>query len=94
VKEYPWVLALEDHAIMGGFGGADLEALSLRNEDTSRVKVHAIPDRFLQHADRSELLRFLHLDAEGIADVCRMIAAGQPAPALDPSQRKRFLYEE
>jgi 1-deoxy-D-xylulose-5-phosphate synthase len=94
VKEYPWVLTLEDHTYMAGFGGAVLEALSLRNEDTSRVKVHAIPDRFLQHADRSELLRFLHLDVEGIADVCRMIAAGQPAPGLDPSQRKRFLYEE
>ncbi len=94
VRDHPWVLALEDHSYLGGFGGAVLEALSLRNEDASRVKMHAIPDRFLQHADRSELLRFLHLDAEGIADVCRMIAAGQPAPALDPTQRKRFLYEE
>jgi 1-deoxy-D-xylulose-5-phosphate synthase len=92
--EHPWVLALEDHAYQGGFGSAVLEALSFRNAPTSRVKLHAIPDRFLQHADRTELLRFLHLDAEGIADVCRMIAAGQPAPALDPSQRKRFLYEE
>jgi 1-deoxy-D-xylulose-5-phosphate synthase len=92
VKEYPWVLTLEDHATHGGFGSAVLEALSLRNENTSRVKVHAIPDRFLQHADRKELLKFLHLDAEGIADVIRMIAAGQPAPALDPTQRKHFLY--
>ncbi|HEX7900628.1 MAG TPA: 1-deoxy-D-xylulose-5-phosphate synthase [Planctomycetota bacterium] len=92
--EYPWVLTLEDHAAMGGFGGAVLEALSLRNADASKVKIHAIPDRFLQHADRSELLKFLHLDAEGVADVCRMLAAGQPAPGLDPSQRGKFLYEE
>jgi 1-deoxy-D-xylulose-5-phosphate synthase len=94
VREYPWVLTLEDHAYQGGFGSAVLEALSFRNADASRVKIHAIPDRFLQHADRSELLKFLHLDAEGVADVCRMIAAGQPAPRLDPSQRKNFLYEE
>ncbi|HXG60300.1 MAG TPA: 1-deoxy-D-xylulose-5-phosphate synthase [Planctomycetota bacterium] len=93
-REYPWVLTLEDHAALGGFGGAVLEALSLRNADTSRVKIHAIPDRFLQHADRTELLKFLHLDAEGVADVCRMIAAGQPRPSLDPSLRKNFLYEE
>jgi 1-deoxy-D-xylulose-5-phosphate synthase len=92
--EYPWVLTLEDHAAMGGFGGAVLEALSFRNADASKVKIHAIPDRFLQHADRSELLKFLHLDAEGVADVCRMLAAGQPAPGLDPSQRGKFLYEE
>ncbi len=94
VRDYPWVLTLEDHAVHGGFGGAVLEALSLRNENAARVKVHAIPDRFLQHAERSELLRFLHLDAEGIADVVRMIAAGQPAPALDPLLRDKFLYEE
>jgi len=92
VKEYPWVLTLEDHATQGGFGSAVLEALSLRNEDTSRVKIHAIPDRFLQHADRKELLKFLHLDPEGIADVVRMIAGGQGRPALDPKQRKHFLY--
>ena len=92
VKEYPWVLTLEDHATQGGFGGAVLEALSLRNEDTSKVKIHAIPDRFLQHADRKELLKFLHLDPEGIADVVRMIAGGQGRPALDPKQRKHFLY--
>src|SRR5262245_45528767 len=92
VKEYPWVVTLEDHATHGGFGGAVLEALSLRNQDTSRVKIHAIPDRFLQHADRKELLQFLHLDPAGIADVVRMVAAGQPAPALDQSQRKHFLY--
>ena len=92
--DYPWVLTVEDHAAMGGFGGATLEALSLRDANASKVKIHAIPDRFLQHADRSELLKFLHLDAEGIADVCSMLAAGQPAPGLDPSQRGKFLYEE
>ncbi len=93
VKEYPWVLTLEDHATQGGFGSAVLEALSLRNDDTSRLKIHAIPDRFLQHADRKELLKFLHLDPEGIADVIRMIAGGQGGrPALNPAQRKHFLY--
>lgn len=93
-REYPWVLTLEDHATQGGFGSAVLEEVSLRNGNAARVKIHAIPDRFLQHADRPDLLKFLHLDAEGVADVCRMLAAGQPAPELDPSQRDKFLYEE
>jgi 1-deoxy-D-xylulose-5-phosphate synthase len=93
--EYPWVLTLEDHAAMGGFGSAVLEALSFRNAESHKVKIHAIPDRFCQHADRSELLKFLHLDAEGLADVCRMInAGGKPMPKLDPVLRKSFLYEE
>ena len=93
--EYPWVLTLEDHAAMGGFGSAVLEALSFRNAESNKVKIHAIPDRFCQHADRNELLKFLHLDAEGVADVCRMIAAGgKSLPKLDPAMRKSFLYEE
>ncbi|HXX94892.1 MAG TPA: transketolase C-terminal domain-containing protein, partial [Planctomycetota bacterium] len=93
--EYPWVLTLEDHASMGGFGSAVLEALSYRNAESHKVKIHAIPDRFCQHADRNELLKFLHLDAEGVADVCRMIQAGGKAlPKLDPVLRKGFLYEE
>ncbi|MBI2901518.1 MAG: 1-deoxy-D-xylulose-5-phosphate synthase [Planctomycetes bacterium] len=93
VRGHPWVLTVEDHAYQGGFGSAVLEELSLRNEETRKVKIHAIPDRFLQHADRTELLKFLHLDAEGIADVCRMIAAGQPKPEPDGTLRKHFFYE-
>lgn len=94
VRSHPWVLTVEDHSYVGGFGSAVLEELALRNEETRKVKIHAIPDRFLQHADRSELLKFLYLDAEGIADVCRMMAAGQPRPELDREQRKHFLYED
>lgn len=93
VQTKPFVLTVEDHAYQGGFGSAVLEELALRNQDTRKVKIHAIPDRFLQHADRNELLKFLHLDAEGIADVVRMIKAGQPKPELNRDQRKHFLYE-
>ncbi len=93
VRTQPWVLTLEDHAYQGGFGSAVLEELSLRNEDTRKIKIHAIPDRFLQHADRSELLEYLNLDAQGIADVCRMIAAGRARPEPDGEKRKHFFYE-
>ncbi|MBI2930739.1 MAG: 1-deoxy-D-xylulose-5-phosphate synthase [Planctomycetes bacterium] len=91
-QTYPFVITVEDHAALGGFGSAVLEALSLRGEDTRKVKVHAIPDAFLQHADRSELLKFLHLDAEGIADVVRMTAAGHPTPALDDELKRNMFY--
>ena len=82
-RRHPFVLTLEDHAILGGFGSAVLEAVATRGEDASKVKPHGIPDRFLQHASRKELLKHLHLDPEGIADAVRMLAAGRPAPAPD-----------
>ncbi len=93
VQNHPWVLTVEDHACQGGFGSAVLEELALRNEDSRKIHLHAIPDRFLQHADREELVHYLHLDGEGIADVCRMIIAKEPAPQPDPEQRKHFFYE-
>jgi len=82
-RRHPFVLTLEDHAIMGGFGSAVAETLAIRNEDAGKVKIHGIPDRFLQHASRKELLKHLHMDPEGIADAVRMLAAGRPTPAVD-----------
>jgi 1-deoxy-D-xylulose-5-phosphate synthase len=92
-RNYKWVLTAEDHTLWGGFGSAVLETLSLRGEATQRVKIHAIPDRFLTHADRPDLLRILRLDAEGLADVCRQIAVGQPRPEIDAETRKVIFYE-
>jgi 1-deoxy-D-xylulose-5-phosphate synthase len=82
-RNYGWVLTVEDHALMGGFGSAVLEALCLRGEATGRVKMLGIPDRFLTHADRPDLLKLLHLDAEGIAEACRTIETGRPRPEVD-----------
>ncbi len=93
VQEYPFVLTVEDHAVHGGFGSAVLEAMSLRGEDTKKIKVHGIPDAFLQHADRSELLKFLHLDSEGIADIVRVTAGGHPTPSLDDKLGRDIFYK-
>ncbi len=89
-RRYPWVLTLEDHAMAGGFGSAVVEALALRNDDAGKVKIHGVPDRFIQHGSRTELLKFLHLDAEGIADVVRMQVAGRPRPALRDDSGRVF----
>jgi 1-deoxy-D-xylulose-5-phosphate synthase len=82
-RRHPFVLTLEDHAILGGFGSAVAETLALRNEDAGKVKIQGIPDHFLQHASRKELLKHLHLDPDGIADAVRMLVAGRPAPTPD-----------
>ena len=48
-----------------------LEAANDMGLDTSRVRRLGIPDQFIEHGERAELLADLQLDAPGIARVCR-----------------------
>ena len=50
--------------------------------DSSRVRRLGIPDRYIEHGERDELLADLGLDAAGIAAACRRLAAGASLPAL------------
>jgi len=64
--ETGFVLTLEENATMGGFGSAVLEAANAIGLSTDRIQVAAIPDSFIEHGERSELLVELQLDAEGL----------------------------
>ncbi|HMP79999.1 MAG TPA: 1-deoxy-D-xylulose-5-phosphate synthase [Pirellulaceae bacterium] len=65
--EAPFVLTIEEGALMGGFGSAVLEAASEMGLDTRRVRRLGILDLFVEHGERGELLTDLGLDAQGIA---------------------------
>jgi 1-deoxy-D-xylulose-5-phosphate synthase len=69
-----FVVTVEEGALMGGFGSAVLEAVSEAGDDTSRVRRLGIPDQFIEHGERGELLADLGLDAAGIAATCRSLA--------------------
>src|SRR5262249_9472516 len=49
-----WILTLEEHQRAGGFGSAVLEALSQLPSGGARVKVLAVPDRFVDHRSTRE----------------------------------------
>jgi 1-deoxy-D-xylulose-5-phosphate synthase len=74
VRECGFVMTVEEGCLMGGFGSAVLEAASELSLDTSRIKRLGIPDRFIEHAERAELLATLRLNAAGIAAACRELA--------------------
>jgi len=74
LRETGFVVTVEEGCLMGGFGSAVLEAACERSLDTSRVKRLGIPDRFIEHADRGELLADLGLTPAGIAATCRELA--------------------
>jgi 1-deoxy-D-xylulose-5-phosphate synthase len=69
-----FVVTVEEAALMGGFGSAVLETAAELGLDASRIKRLGIPDQFIEHGERGELLADLGLDAAGIAKTCREIA--------------------
>ena len=69
-----FVITIEENALNGGFGSAVLEAANRMGEPTDRVKVLAIPDEFVEHGDRNELLADLGLDAAGLCAAAHSLA--------------------
>jgi len=70
-KRFSYVLTVEDHSVQGGFGSAVLEAMAQRNIQGIHVKIHGIPDEFIEHGSPAELYAMLKLDAPGIASVVK-----------------------
>ncbi|MCH2114169.1 MAG: 1-deoxy-D-xylulose-5-phosphate synthase [Pirellulales bacterium] len=70
VRECGFVVTVEEAALAGGFGSAVLEAASEAGLDTSHIRRLGIPDVFVEHGERDELLADLGLDVPGIAATC------------------------
>jgi 1-deoxy-D-xylulose-5-phosphate synthase len=84
VSDCGFVVTVEEAALMTGFGSAVLEAASDVGLDTSHVRRLGIPDCFIEHAERGELLADLGLDAKGIAAACRSLATKKVGRAILP----------
>ncbi|MFK8114799.1 MAG: transketolase C-terminal domain-containing protein, partial [Rubripirellula sp.] len=72
-----FVITLEEGAKMGGFGSAFLESAVEQNLDTRLVKVLALPDEFIQHGDRADLLDMHGLSPQAIAKTARKAVPSQ-----------------
>ncbi len=75
IASSPFVVTVEEGALMTGFGSAVLEAANEAGESTAHVSRLGVPDRYIDHAERGEQLAELGLDAAGIAETCRELAA-------------------
>jgi 1-deoxy-D-xylulose-5-phosphate synthase len=71
VERMPFVITVEEGTLQGGFGSAVLEACNAAGLDTRNVQRLGIPDRFIEHAERNELLADLGLDVEGFCRAAR-----------------------
>jgi 1-deoxy-D-xylulose-5-phosphate synthase len=72
--ESPFVLTVEEAALMGGFGSAVLEAACDAGWDSRHLRRLGLPDRFIEHGEREELLADVGLSPRGIAQACRELA--------------------
>jgi 1-deoxy-D-xylulose-5-phosphate synthase len=71
VGQCGFVVTVEEGSLMTGFGSAVLEACADAGLSAAHVQRLGIPDRFIEHGERGELLADLGLDAAGIVRACR-----------------------
>jgi len=77
-----FVITLEENAAGGGFGSAVLEAANQAGVSTDRIHIAAIPDSFVEHGERPELLAALKLDAAGLRQRALELAGDMAAVEL------------
>ena len=85
-EQSPFVLTVEEGQLMGGFGSAVLEAIADAGVAVACVRRLGLPDRYVEHATRAELLADQRLDTAGIAATCRELARTALQPARTPQR--------
>ena len=71
IEELPFVVTVEEGTLEGGFGSALLEAANDAGLNANHVVRLGLPDRFIEHGERGELLADLGLDVNGICATVR-----------------------
>jgi 1-deoxy-D-xylulose-5-phosphate synthase len=71
VETLPLVVTVEEGTVEGGFGSAVLEAANAAGLDARHVVRCGIPDKFIEHGERNELLADIGLSAEALAQTVR-----------------------
>ena len=66
LEETGFVITVEENSLCGGFGAAVLEAANASGVSTNHLKCLGIPDRFIEHGEREELLADVGLDVDGL----------------------------
>jgi len=82
IEAAPWVVTVEENALPTGFGSAVLEAVNDAGIHAGPIRRLGLPDRFVEHGERGELLAELGLDAAGIMATCRALAGRAPVDTV------------
>ncbi len=73
-SRFKYVITVEDNTIVGGFGSGVAEYMVSRCIHDVDLKLHGIPDEFIEQGTQEELYRSIELDPLGIARrICAMM---------------------
>ncbi len=75
IRETNFVITVEENTLCGGFGSTVLEAANDAGLNTSNIRRLGIPDHFIEHGERGELLSDLGLDVAGLMATVHDLAA-------------------
>ena len=84
VAKAPALLTVEEGVLHGGFGSAVLELLADEGLACLKVERMGIPDSFVEHGTRAELLEDLGLTTASIAQRARALVASVGGAKLRP----------
>ena len=73
IQQSPFVVTVEEGMLMGGFGSAVLELANEKSLPSAHIKRLGIPDLFVEHGDREELLDEINLSQRGIVEACQAL---------------------
>ena len=69
-KQHSLIITIEEGVINGGFGSAISEYLHDKSLDNHLVRM-GVPDKFIQHGNREELLADIGLTPDGLIDILK-----------------------
>ncbi len=77
LEEFDQIITIEENALLGGFGSAVLEFAEANNLNRAVIKRMGIPDKFIPHGSRNQLLSILGLDKQGIIQKVKKLITSQ-----------------
>jgi 1-deoxy-D-xylulose-5-phosphate synthase len=95
----PRLLTLEEHLVTGGFGSGVLEAFHAAGLPAEQLKIHAIPDQFVEHSPQAIQRANLKLDAPGVVETVLELfpdlarKPGTPGAPVPGRKREEKLVE-
>ena len=92
MKVAPRFVTLEEHLVSGGLGSAVLELAEQKQLDGAAIRVHAIPDQFIEHGPQAYQRAKFHLDSAGIVD--RVLELYPELAQSQPRVQRRLVAQK
>ncbi len=81
------IVTVEENSVLGGFGSAVSEALTVLQVRNVKLKIHGLADGYVPHGTPAELLQMTKLDGNGIAAVVKEFYQQQTQQSQLPGRK-------